>query len=281
MKTLKADGVEIAYAEAGSGPALFFVHNGGTSSTIWRHQVADLSSRYRTIVVDLPGFGTAARRPEGVDRKSQVAVLGAVLDELHVDEALGVGNCMGSNLVAELAESRPRTVRGLVLINPLTEATFTHGVLGPLYSVDRYLPWASRTGRNIARHFVPGRTTAVTALRFHFGDKGVAKGLHHDAELLAAFQRRGQLPALIDVLDDMAAYGYLDQVARGRLPPVCTVWGAQNKYLSPRAGARLSEHLGAERAEVLEGCGHLPMLEDPEAVTRVIDEFAGGHLTPN
>src|SRR5262249_25430538 len=148
------------------------------------------------------------------------------------------------------------------------------GTLGALHAVDRYLPWASRAGRGVARRFVPARTTSVATLRFQLGEKGIARDLHHDAELLAANQRNDQLPALVDVLDVMKASPHHYDLPRALLPSICTIWGAANRVLSPRAGERLSEPLGAERAEVLAGCGHLPMLEDPEAVTHIIDEFA-------
>lgn len=273
-KTLSTrEGAEIAYQSVGDGPSLLFIHNGGTSSTIWRHQVAELSSRYRAIVVDLPGFGSAARGRSGTKRDAQVKLLGSVLDALSAEEVLVVGNCMGSNLAVGLAESRPERVRALVLINPLTEQTFTHGWLGVLRLMRR-LRWLARIVR-----VVPPKPAAVMALRLQLGEKGLAKKLHHDAELLLSNQRRDQLPALIDVLVDMPSYGRMDQPRSTSLPPVCTMWGAQNKILSARAGEHLNDLLRVERAEILPGCGHLPMLEDPEAVTGVIDDLARAHLS--
>jgi pimeloyl-ACP methyl ester carboxylesterase len=35
----------------------------------------------------------------------------------------------------------------------------------------------------------------------------------------------------------------------------------------------LNRRLRPQRAEVIEGCGHFPMLEDPDAVTAIIDEL--------
>jgi pimeloyl-ACP methyl ester carboxylesterase len=113
-------------------------------------------------------------------------------------------------------------------------------------------------------------------VRFQVGRSGRARGVHRDPELLALVRRAEQLPALVDVLDDMGAYGALDAAA-GDLPPVCTIWGAQNRVLSPKAGRALDERLAPERAERLEGCGHFPMLEEPEVVTGIVAEFAAAH----
>lgn len=273
MDTFEHDGTKIAYASAGTGPAMLFVHNGGASSTIWRHQVGDLSSSFRTIALDLPGFGCSPLPTRALDLAGLIAVTAALLDHLDVTRAFVVGNCMGSNIAAGMAGTRPDLVAGLILINPLTEATFSAGWLGPLHRVGRVAPGPTRFVRVLARHIVSPRPAAVATVRFQLGDKGVARDLHHDDALLAANQRRIQLPALVDVLDDMAAYGGLDRLTE--LPvPGCTVWGAQNRVLSPRAGAALNRRLKPERAEVLEGCGHFPMLEDPDAVTTIIREFA-------
>ncbi len=79
------------------------------------------------------------------------------------------------------------------------------------------------------------------------------------------------MPALIDVLDDMGAYGELDRLD-GLDVPTTMIWGAANRVLSPKVGAALAERLGVDRSVVLDGCGHLAMLEEPDAVTALVVE---------
>jgi pimeloyl-ACP methyl ester carboxylesterase len=124
----------------------------------------------------------------------------------------------------------------------------------------------------VSRAIVPPKLAAKATLRFQVGPKGVAAKVHHDPELIACGIRRDQMPALIDVLDDMDAYGELDSGWSATVP-LCTIWGAQNHVLSPRAGGMLGTRLQPDRAVTLGGCGHLPMLEDPAAVTAIIEEF--------
>lgn len=271
-------GVELGYDCRGEGPGMLFLHNGGASSTIWRHQVADLVASYRTVAVDLPGFGCSPRPAQPVDLPGQVELLAALIDHLDLAPVLLVGNCMGSNIALGIAARRPEDVAGLVVVNPLTEATFSAGWLGPLHTMARRVPGPTRAMRRLARRIVPPGFAARLALRFQVGRKGVAQGVHRDPDLIAGYRRADQVPALVDVLDDMAAYGRLDQERRVGGPPLCTIWGAQNRVLSPRAGRDLDELLGPERAEVFDGCGHFPMLEDPDAVTTIIRDFAEAHL---
>lgn len=56
-------------------------------------------------------------------------------------------------------------------------------------------------------------------------------------------------------------------------PPICTIWGEQNRILSARAGARLDDTLHPHTRIRLTECGHLPMVEDPETVTNIITTF--------
>ncbi|MCB1251383.1 MAG: alpha/beta hydrolase, partial [Acidimicrobiales bacterium] len=105
--------------------------------------------------------------------------------------------------------------------------------------------------------------------------RGIGLG---DPALVATCCRRAQLPALIDVLDDLGAYGELDRRPDPVAVPTVVVWGDANRVLSPGVGARLEARLAPEASVVLAGCGHLPMLEDAEAVTHLIEELLGGRL---
>jgi pimeloyl-ACP methyl ester carboxylesterase len=281
MQRYERDGVTVAYRVEGKGPRLMFLHNGGASSTIWRHQVRDLSGDFETVTLDFPGFGAAPRPRTAVDRGAHVELIAGLLEELGnrdgSSRSVLVGNCMGANIAAGVALARPELVAGLVLVNPLTETTFDRGWLGPLHQLRRRVPVFGSVLRAGARVILP-EPGAVGALRFQLGAKGRVRGLQHDPELVAAYRRRDQLPALLDVLDDLAAYGWLDKLAGDAPVPVCTVWGAENRVLSPKAGSDLAARLGVEERHVLDGCGHLPMLEDPVAFTAIVARFARSRL---
>ncbi len=278
MDTFTHGRITIALHDVGpsgstQAPAVVFVHNGGTSSTIWRHQVADLSADHRVIALDLPGFGESPLPSPAVDLQEMVDLVAALIAEKDLAPALMVGNCMGSNIALRLAGQDPGLVRGILVVNPLTAASFSGGHIGFLHTMSRRFAGPTKALRSVARHIRVPRPVAGMTLRFQLGREGVAQGLHKDADLLACQTRSDQLPALIDVLDDMSAYGGVD--ALGAPPPVPTwvVWGDQNRVLSRERVSGLAERLGAERVEVLDHCGHLAMLERPEQVTAMIREL--------
>lgn len=273
METFTHDGRTIAYRDTGAGPAIVMLHNGGTSSTIWRHQVDRFAPTNRVVAVDLPGFGDSPRPDVVADLDDLVGLIAALIDHLGVAPALLVGNCMGTNISVKLSRSRPDLVRGVLAVNPLTEASFSGGGLGLLYRMEHWAAAPTRGVRAISRRMNVPRLAGSPTLRFQLGRKGIAKGLHHDPELLACQYRPEQLPALVDVLDDMGAYGEIDRVPVSDPPRTWIAWGAQNRVLSRKKGAHLRQTLGAERVEVIEGCGHLPMLEDPAAVSQLIEDM--------
>ncbi|MGB3411016.1 MAG: alpha/beta hydrolase [Microthrixaceae bacterium] len=276
MERFQLDDVSVAYERHGDGPPVLFIHNGGTSRRIWREQCNAMAPHFETIAIDLPGFGDSPLPPEKLDFSRYVEIVEELIESLGVIPLVVVGNCMGANIAAAIASDHPEWVSALVLINPLTEATFSAGQLGPLHKLERWAPRTSGALRRISRAVVLPGVAARVALRFQVGRKGAARGIARDPELIACNRRGEQLPALVDVLDDMEAYGQLDREGPVAGLPICTIWGAQNRVLSAKAGVRLNEVLRPDRSEVIQGCGHLVMLEDPQAVTQIIEEFLAG-----
>lgn len=275
MQHTDVAGHSLAHRSSGQGTAVLFLHNGGTSSTIWRHQMEALSDRHRVVAVDLPGFGDSPRPTDPLDLNQLVELVAAFIETEQLSPAVVVGNCMGTNIAALLARRHPSMVSAVLAINPLTAATFSAGRIGVLHRMEHVAGAPTRALRSLSRRVRTPRSAATASLRFQVGDKGAARRVHHDPELVACQLRADQLPALIDVLDDMDTYGTLDRSGTAIAAPVWIVWGDQNRVLSRHRGGHLPGRLGAARVEVLTGCGHLPMLEDPDTVTGLITDLIG------
>lgn len=273
MKSFTHDDLTVAYRDTGEGPAIVMLHNGGTSSTIWSPQIDALAEHHRTVALDLPGFGASPRPEVPATLAATVELVAALMRDEGLAPALLVGNCMGTNIAATLARTHPDLVTGVLAVNPLTEASFSAGRIGFLHRMGQRAPGPTRALRSLSRRIRVLRPVGVATLRFQLGPKGVERGLHRDPDLLACQLRSDQLPALVDVLDDMSAYGELDVEGIPAGTPTWIVWGEQNRVLSRHRAAHLDDALHAERVEVLAGTGHLPMLEDPDVVTTLIEEL--------
>jgi 3-oxoadipate enol-lactonase len=70
MARVHANGVDIAYDAAGSGPALVLVHAGIADRRMWEDVTPMLAERHRVVACDLRGFGETSRRCSRGSRSS-------------------------------------------------------------------------------------------------------------------------------------------------------------------------------------------------------------------
>ncbi len=273
LEVLDCGGWPIAYTRAGRGAPIVFLHNGGTSHAIWRHTAARLANRYDCIAPDLLGYGDSAKPGNGYTMDAHVGVLSDLIDAHGLSRVSIVGNCMGSAIALRYAMKRPNAVRALVLINPLTEATFLAGGFGATLRFRRRAPrLGAFASRQLARVRLP-RWAASPVVSMQVGSRANVADADADA-LCACYASPGQMTSLLAVLDDMASYRALDQlVPADDFPPLATIWGAKNRVLSPAAGRQLNTTLQPARQTWLDDCGHLPMVERPDAVAGAIDAF--------
>lgn len=264
-------GLTIAYARRGRGRPVLLLHNGGMSHAIWRDVAPRLAGDHDVIALDLLGFGASATPGHGYTLAHHVEIVAGFVEKLRVAPVAIVGNCMGSAIALTYALQRPAAVSTLVLINPLTEATFAAGSLGRLLALRRATPTLSIPVLAALRRLGVPRVLHRRAIALQLGRAGRANRLDRDAELCACYASPDQLRSLLGVFDDLASYRRLDEVslpAGG--PPITTIWGIENRMLSPAVGLALAQRWGASQREWLAGCGHLPMVEEPARVSAII-----------
>ncbi len=271
MDIFEHRGLVIAYASWGRGTPVVLLHNGGMSHAIWRDVVPSLARRHAVFALDLLGFGGSARPRTGYTLDHHAEIVESFLAERGLAPAALVGNCMGSAIALAVAAHRPAAVSALVLLDPLTEATFRAGAFGSLLAMRRALPTFSQPIVAALRGRAVPAPLRRKLVALQLGAVGNRRGLARDAELCGCFAH--DLRPLLGVFDDLASYRWLDafQPPPG-FPPITTIWGLDNRVLSPTAGRTLNATLRPVRDEWLAGCGHLPMLEAPERVAAVITE---------
>ncbi|MBF6216001.1 alpha/beta hydrolase [Nocardia puris] len=269
MAIFAHQGRKVVYDRAGSGPPIVFLHNAGAQRHIWDDQVAALRHRHEVFALDLPGYGESDRPASGYELSDYARMLGAFLDAHELREVVLVGNCLGSATSLAYAMAHPSAVRALVLISPLTRNTVRRGQQAPLAWLDGMLPLGP-LARRIA---LPDQVVSLIVAN-QLGSRGRRLGLRHSRRLRAHWGDPGRLQALHGLVQGFPAYRVLDEFTPGPdFPPICTIWGKQNRILSASAGAVLDRTLRPRSSVVLADCGHLPMVEDPDAVTTAITDF--------
>ena len=116
MTIFDCGGVELAVDQAGDGPSLILVHGAWSDRGTWDPVFAQLAQHFHTIRYDRRGYGESPR--PGVDPRSQVADLLALIRTLALDEVMLVGNSLGGLISIHAALRATAAIRLVIAHEP-------------------------------------------------------------------------------------------------------------------------------------------------------------------
>lgn len=271
MEVLDVNGASLRYRVTGSGPPLVFVHNAGSDHHNWDAQVSHFAPTHTVYAVDMLGYGASdPALPQTLDL--HVEALHKLLSTLELDGVRLVGHCVGAAASWRYALQHPERLGALVLFTPATERTVSAGMFGPLYLAGRrsmLLHRAALASTRATTRLSGARRLAIGTM---FGkDKPPAAYVEHASDLWA---RPGAMDTLADLLLHIDSFSVLDRAQRpAAFPRTCLVWGSRNRVLPIRTMKEVQAHLAADSVVVLEGRGHLCMVEAPDEVNAALDAF--------
>jgi pimeloyl-ACP methyl ester carboxylesterase len=268
------DGGSIHAVEAGSGPPIVLVHGVTLSVLTWARQFTGLEGTHRVIAIDQRGHGRSVAGTDGYrfDRMAEDVL--DVLDALDVEQGVLVGHSMGGMVSLTAAIGQPgrlaRRVAGLALVG--TSAGPVTGV--PLWPTltDRAV---SLSGRSLAsaerrgRGLLPGNDVAAWGTRLAFGSKPTPLDLELTRTMVTAMSPT----AMAELLGSLVGYDVRDGLG-GITLPTTVVAGTRDFLLPPFHARRLANGIPGARLEMLERCGHMVMLERPEALNGILGRFS-------
>jgi pimeloyl-ACP methyl ester carboxylesterase len=119
MRQVQTRAGEISITEAGAGPPVLMLHGLGATKVSFLPTVAALAGQFRTVAVDLPGFGDSVKPVRAAyDPPYFSRVMRALLDALGFERAHVLGNSMGGRVALELGLEAPERVGRLGLLAP-------------------------------------------------------------------------------------------------------------------------------------------------------------------
>ncbi|MDO8358548.1 MAG: 3-oxoadipate enol-lactonase [Devosia sp.] len=238
-----------------SRPLLVFANSLGTDFRIWRDIVVRLAGEFSILTYDLRGHGLSdiGAMPNRIE--DHAADLAGLLDLIGARQATIVGVSVGGMIAQALYASRPDLVRALVLCDTaakIGDEAFWNNRIAAIEAngiesiadaiLGRWFTPAFRSSGNPAfagyrnmliRQPVAGYVATCAALR--------------DADLTAAASAIG-------------------------VPTLCVV-GDGDGSTPPALVASLAKLIPGARFEIIEACGHLPCIEQPEALVGIMRAF--------
>lgn len=266
--TVLVDGLLTSYLEAGQGDPVVLLHGGefGASAAIgWEHTIDALAARHRVLAPDMLGFGGSAKVVDFTDgRGMRIRHIARFCEVMGVESAHFVGNSMGAiNLLVDATSDSPRLpVRSLVAICGGGDIQRNEHV-SALYDYDATLAGMRRIVA--ALFFDPSYPADDDYVRRRY-ESSIAPGAWES--LAAARFRR---PGLEAPSTPSSARAY-ERIG----VPTLVVEGGGDKLLPPGWAAEIAGQIRHGRSAVIDGAGHCPQLEQPQAVNELLLDFFEG-----
>jgi pimeloyl-ACP methyl ester carboxylesterase len=250
-----------SYMEAGrpDAPPIVLLHGVGANSMHWRFQFAALADQYRVIAWNAPGYMLSdALVKDWPDCRDFADALADFLAALNLDRVNLVGNSFGTRVAQCFAAHYPgRVIR----------MAFTGTGIGQraMAEDEKRRIIATREAQIAKGGFAFG--ARVSAL---LGSKAPPETAAIVQQTLRATSPRGFMHGVKLGLTDF----YGPDVAGKFAFPVLLIQGSEDK-VNPldRNAAILIKALPQGRLEVLDGYAHLPEVEAPEIVNRMLKQF--------
>jgi pimeloyl-ACP methyl ester carboxylesterase len=253
----------VHFERRGAGEPLVLLHGIGHHWRAWEPVLDLLAPSFDVIALDLPGFGRSPAvdgLPPGMP--GAVMAVSAFLDELGMDRVHVAGNSLGGGIALELAATgRVASATALSPAGFATPAELRRALL--------------TLGGMRAATFLP--TPAIRA--FYRSGFGRAAGF---GQLVTRPGRLSVERAMADTLALRRGKGFRAVARAGRAyaytgkptVPVTVAWAEKDRILPLAQAARARELLPDAEHVVLDGCGHVPMSDDPDLVASVIRRTA-------
>jgi 2-hydroxy-6-oxonona-2,4-dienedioate hydrolase/4,5:9,10-diseco-3-hydroxy-5,9,17-trioxoandrosta-1(10),2-diene-4-oate hydrolase len=118
---VQAGDVKVHYHEAGTGPVLICIHGGAPGAFGWGNfgrNMDALSQHFRTIIVDLPGYGKSDKPPiQGGQYGFYAKIFIDMFDALGIDKAHVMGMATGGGAAIKMAIDYADRVDRLLLVS--------------------------------------------------------------------------------------------------------------------------------------------------------------------
>lgn len=246
---IDVNGERLFYAKSQAPNArltMVLLHGAGENHLVWPASMRHVDS-VNVCALDLPEHG----KSDGHGRASMAEYMQVVcgfLDALGAERAVIAGHSMGGAIAQQFALSYPERTAGLILVSTGARLRVAPPILDGLQ-----------------RDY---DATLDLVIRYAWGPNTPEQMVKLGRAQLAETKR--QVAA-----NDYAACDAFDVMNRLSeiSVPTLVISGTADQMTPPKYAAFLAEKIPGARLAMIEGAGHMVMLEQPELVTQHVTEF--------
>jgi pimeloyl-ACP methyl ester carboxylesterase len=265
-KSINIQGLKIAYHDNEvNGRPILFIHGNSLSADTFEKQFTHetLSSKYRLIAPDLPGHGDSEFAPEPENDYSMEGFLGFLVNFIKIldlKEAVLVGHSLGGHMLIDAWEKIGNRASGLVIFGAppfmippeMEHSHYEH----PSFSLAFKPDLSDQEMQELAKAFVkmnePIPPVILESIRNtdqmmrpSLGASVTPENIRNEAEIISNIKK-----------------------------PVAVIHGKNDQLLKHTYFERLNiPELWREKAQLVEGAGHCPQVENPQNFNQLLLDF--------
>jgi abhydrolase domain-containing protein 6 len=257
VKYKTVEGERWPYLDAGQGPLIVLVHGYTGSKENWLPVIGALSKGHRVIAVDLPGWGESIPKAgQDYGPLAQATRLNAFLKSENQPTALLVGHSMGGMISGLLSIDHPEQVQRVVFMSSA----------GVAFNENDF-------ARKVLKGYNPFAEYEADALLKFMKTYVFADPPYIPKALIGVIvQQRAAKKEFEKTVFNQIRLGPEAFLLQKRLPllqqPAGLLWCDQDKIIDSSAAVVFAKGLKNTKTEteILKGCGHMPMMEQPKQV---------------
>ena len=257
MRSVRVNGLEIAYERVGEGPPLVLVHGAAVDGRMWEPQLAGLADELTVVAWDEPGAGRSSDVPSDYTLADYADCLAGLIDALELAPAHVAGLSWGGTVVLELYRRRPELVASLLL-------------------VDTYAGWKGSLPQEEVRDRVEGLRRLLTAEEHLFDP--TLPGLFAGEPPAEYVTLLGTMAAVVRPQSMRTALSVMAETDQRDLLPLITVptlliWGEHDVRSPLSVALDVEDAIPVAELVVIPGAGHVSNLERPALFNDAVRAF--------
>ncbi|HSG68690.1 MAG TPA: alpha/beta hydrolase [Bacteroidales bacterium] len=259
IRDIDLEGKKVRISDNGKGPTLVLLHGFLEDLSMWEYFSATLSTKYRVIAIDLPGFGGTEALGKKHSMKNMAGLVKEVIDYLSIDSCVMIGHSMGGYVTLAFAGAYPEKLAGFGLFHSHALADSPEA----RENRDRAIAVVNSDHGKYIFNFFPALFAEENIDLF--SDEIVAlqrsASKTHPRSIVAALAGMRDRESTIDVLINTKV-------------PVLFILGKNDSRIPFQATLAQASLPPVSQILVLDKVGHMGFLEAQEATVKFIDGFA-------
>jgi pimeloyl-ACP methyl ester carboxylesterase len=288
-KTVDLDGPVHYLDFGGDGKPLLMVHGLGGNAMNWMAVGPELSRSHRVLALDLAGFGRTPLFHRSATLGANAELVHSFIEQVVGEPTILMGNSMGGHIAILEAADHPRWVAALILVDPAIPGVHVRrpdptmlGVMAALTLPGLADFVIDRRARTLGPERLVRETIALVAADPSRVDSAMIDAhvqLMRERGNLGRQASRAFLQAVRSLGLRMADPRFWARMKKVEAPTL-VVHGELDRLIPVSAARDLVRRRPDWTLVVIEGVGHVPMMETPDLFLRVVNQWLTYRIAP-